>query len=415
MWDQTNSLVRPIYGTYKADGAGPGSLTKLLRGKRPIHEDGGPLKLIRAIHTTDELQGVGNFTGQDLRPFGYANKYDGGFVPLWIDRGYSIVDYNDAGYQGKLGPNLDGDVVADHGASAWNRFKPKTHDVDALQFLVELRELPRQLKTTAKGFRDVYKSMRSRKAARELFMPKNLADQFLNEQFGWVPFLSDLNKLYKTYNRYDDRVRTLRKNNGRWLRRGGTVMNVQEESDVYSTGGYAGLVYPQLPFSFYAGYPFVQSTLYSTVERRVWFEGSFKYYLPEFDSDNRAYHGQYGDVMRKARLYGLMVNPEIIYNLTPWTWLIDWFTNVGDNISNVVSIVNERLVARYAYIMNHSRRHVINTSRININGGPRTCIWIQEIESKSRDRASPFGFSLSGSSLTPRQLLILAALGITRA
>jgi hypothetical protein len=55
-------------------------------------------------------------------------------------------------------------------------------------------------------------------------------------------------------------------------------------------------------------------------------------------------------------MFGFQPTPSLIYNLTPWTWLIDYFTNLGDLYDNLSRGVEDRLIAEYFYLMHERTR-----------------------------------------------------------
>jgi hypothetical protein len=385
----------------------------------------------------EEILGIGTYYGTDFRPYGFAQRYTGGFVPSSWPHGNSIVDFNDAGISGAI-PFTRGSAK-DFGAEAYNRIKPKIAEFDAMQgFGQNMIELPGQLRTTAKGFSAAYQALigesigstirgafsnsayrRSlrRQARRNLFMPKAIADQFLNEQFGWVPFIADMKDLYKAYQRQSGRFRSITKENNQWVHRRGTIRNTRSEQIIEEKDDFAGYVYPTLTSSFYRGSgSFVTSTLSVEESQRVWAMGKFKFYAPEFDMSNRASEGTYGDVMRLVHYYGVNVSPTVVWELTPWTWVADWFSNAGNVIDNVTASVFDRLVSQYAYVMCSTHREAVNKSTIHLREGDVSCTWRQVIDIKDRVEAHPYGFTVDGSiaDLSARQLAILAAIGITR-
>lgn len=121
------------------------------------------------------------------------------------------------------------------------------------------------------------------------------------------------------------------------------------------------------------------------------------------------------------RIMGQRITARELYNAIPWSWLADYFTDLGHFVTATSPGVADRLVADYAYLMSHvqwkattERTQEVRTSS---NGSSKTRIassakTVRTI--KMRVRASPFGFGLSQNDLTPHQASILGALGISR-
>jgi hypothetical protein len=427
-WDESHKLTRPVIGWYekyyKIPGTGYKGAKPLIGVKnqrifgKPVHNDGGPLRIIECQVnpvTNDEIQGIGTYYGSDYRPYGFAERYIGGFVPANWNHGYSRVDFNEAGFSGPLGSGYE--PALPYGAEVYNKMRPRITDFDAMQGIGQnLYELPSQLATTSKGFSQAYRSMRgSSSAAKELFMPENLASQFLNEQFGWAPFVGDLLSLHRAYSRQTKRFKEISSQNNRWNRRKRTLFNIEEQSPITTIDDFAGNCYPPLLSGFYrSSGTFVTSKLYTVTKRKVWGVGAFKFYAPEFDSMNRASEGKYGEIMRAVHYYGVQVSPSAVWELMPWSWLVDWFTNAGNVIDNITAQVFDRLMSRYAYVMCLSNKFAFNQTTIHLKAGDIQCNWVQKIVSKRREEASPYGFGLTSGDLTVRQQLILAAVGLTR-
>jgi hypothetical protein len=325
---------------------------------------------------------------------------------------------NQIGLSGPYGENfLSGES---YGASAFNRARPKIEGVDLAMVLGEAREIPQMLKTTAKAFSDIWKGLGGSTTS-VLMQPKKIADNFLNHQFGWVPFLGDMFRLYQTYTDSDKKIAQIERDNGQWVKRKRFIERL--ETSVFRNRSYLALVNPSLNGTLYAkrtldGINNIQgfSDFHTQTMSRVWFEASFKYYLPQFDKSKHWNNSRYGEAMRLMSLYGLRVTPSTVYNLIPWSWLVDWFSNTGDVVDNIVASQYDNLVSKYAYVMKQTVRAVTNTSHVFLSGyGDTHDIWTQYILTKSRSESgSPFGWNLQMGDLSLRQLSILAALGLTR-
>jgi hypothetical protein len=148
--------------------------------------------------------------------------------------------------------------------------------------------------------------------------------------------------------------------------------------------------------------------------RRRWFEGAFTYYLP---TDYQSRRGVRSLADKASIILGTDLTPEVLWNLTPWSWALDWIGNAGDVLSNVSDYLTDGLVLRYGYMMEHSfRQYVYSYSGPQwFLGGtavPGPLIISHEV--KKRVQATPFGFGLTWEGFTPRQIAILIALGISR-
>jgi hypothetical protein len=415
IWDEKHPWIQ----TFDLYDNGYGVPT--CREKRLRYREGGPLHIYTCEVPVVEIQHIGTYIGQDFRSFGgYARVYEGGFAPANWSHGFSELDFLNAGYSGLIGPDFES--PASYGAEAYNRYAPKTQAFDAMQFLFDdIADLPGQLKTTSEAFHLGYDGFiresygpfgRGARARNEMSSLRFMAEQNLNYQFGWAPFIGDMIKLYDAYNSFNKRYAQVKRDNGHWIRRGGTVATAREVSEVTTVNG-AGVVYPALTGDFYRDPAnSVTTKLWTSVDRDIWFRGQFKYYIPGFHKDLNDLD-QYELMMAAIRHYGLSINPSVVWELTPWTWLVDWFSNAGAVINNISRVMTDQLVSRDACIMGHAKHVAWNDSTIHLNSGDIHCLWYQTADTKKRLLANPYGFGLSYDDLSYRQLSILVSLGIT--
>lgn len=389
----------------------------------------------RAEHCYDELH-----AGPPYKDGGPFNKWTFSTNAAWpqsygiyISRRQGVITYkSEGGFTSSLNPSIDlfpvgslykdpgkpatmpggnhswGDVSA-YGPVGWKRFRPGRNTADAGIFIGEARDIPRMLRTTARGFYEAYKRRFGRNPKGNL---KKAADHWLNHQFGWMPFVSDLRRFYRTWFNADRVIRQLVEQNGQWQRRFGTVLTDQDQSVVYDRSIGSAMGHSLLPALGDPYYPdpnpgYGRETLTRVTSQRVWFVGRFRYYIPNIQSVQ----------WKKAavqRLFGLELTPSLVWELTPWSWLVDWFTNVGDVLDNISNPgLAENLAAKYAYVMGETRCELDLTVRLNTIS-PVTAIFNYSLSRKVRMEANPFGFGLTWEGLTPKQWSILGALGITR-
>jgi hypothetical protein len=149
-----------------------------------------------------------------------------------------------------------------------------------------------------------------------------------------------------------------------------------------------------------------------------WFVGTFGYYVPDIGSSewtNRA----------KGILSGLKPTPGELYALIPWSWLADWFGNVGTILSNLSTNAVDNEVLLNCHVMKQVSTHFEIDVNIawdehekEVGGVPfshvdpgtdnlhYSCIRVEKL----RQKASPFGFGLSSQDFSFWQNSILAAL-----
>lgn len=350
----------------------------------PPYRTGGPFSVIRYFvdyngSAFDSLCSYGS--EERYHHWGTAYPPDGVFATLM-----------------SCGPSLaEMDSWADpspYGATGWNKFKPGKPGASLSVFLGELRDVPRMFQFKLRRFKDI-------------------GSQYLNYQFGWKPFLNDLRKFLQTTNSLQKRYNFLRRNNGRWLRRGGTVQKSVTTGDHTAPA----LNLPLTSYQFPPGET-PSGHIEWTEDDHIWFEAAMKFWVPEFETPNL--------LPSIRQMYGLNLSPSVVWELVPWSWLADWFANIGDVMSNLSDTdAAPNLVAKYAYIMRHRKRtakydgsstyYALRDLKSG-SGSSATAFAHASVvwESEQRLPASPFGFGFTWDDLSLRQLAILAALGVTR-
>jgi hypothetical protein len=239
---------------------------------------------------------------------------------------------------------------------------------------------------------------------------RNAGDEYLNAQFGWAPLVNDVKSFATTIARADQLLAQYERDAGRVVRRRYSFPT-QRSSD---SSTYVSNVRAWLggdAEAFWNGDPTGTVTRTRTIERSQWFSGAFTYYLPSgYESRDKL-----ARLAAQARaLLGLTLTPDTLWELAPWSWAVDWFSNAGDVIHNVSRFATGGLVMRYGYMMEHTI--VKDTYTLD-----RTCIKTLDsvapitlvTETKVRRQANPFGFGLTWEGLSSFQASILAALGIT--
>jgi hypothetical protein len=378
----------------------------------PPYTSGGPFESWKSQNPWNQVQGAGLYK----RKIGLTTyQWNGGFLPTSFGSGQlSYQHLKDVGIKGLYGPNWG--EISSYGATAYNRFRPKTSGFDGATALGELRDLPGMLKNASKKFDTIFRGMGG--SRKSLIMPKALGDHYLETVFGWVPFLSDLSKMYNTYQNMKKILNRLKRQNNQWIKKGGSVLQNYTVTDREETFDQnSPFVTPTLVSGMYdypySGKPgkFGNSIFETQTETDIWFEGSFKYYIPDI-SDFGASH--YSQIRNYMQVFGLRISPSLVWNLTPWSWLADWMGNFGDVIDNVTAAAQDRLVTRYAYLMGRSRLKRFNSSTIHLCGQSINCMWHQRAEVKRRESASPFGFHLKVDDFSTSQWAILTALGLSK-
>jgi hypothetical protein len=366
-----------------------------------------------------EAKGEGDFPGE---PVGDRFK-------VCITRGYDSSVYYGPIADVRLPPVVDpsySDFVLSlnsQGTDFIKRARPGNPTANLFQFVGELHEIPRIPRLRYLG----------------LSTFRDLGEQYLNYEFGWKPFVKDLLDMYRTQKKLEKTLQSLRDNNGLVIRRrdkkrtsttssvlcegslsvpfghlGATLIGGNVALDGYYVGGPTGCA--DLDLYSFTGQCDYNYTVYDALT--TWNCGNFGYYVPDIGSS------QWTERAKRA-LFGQNPTPNQLWELIPWSWLIDWFSNVGDILSNLSTNAVDNETWTNCFSMREiSRTHEITISThwdhltgsygFDVPAGQSSLTYSRVETNKLRRQASPYGFGLDWPDFDARKILILAALGITR-
>lgn len=339
-----------------------------------------------------------------------GTHYRGGFI---IPRQYHVQwnlpdDWNSSSTMKDLASKLSA-----RGAEAWNRARPDLPDFSIAQEIGEMKDLPQLYKgAVATYIRDGRKSSSHAASMRDI--AKRTGESYLEFNFGWFPLLKSIGGFVSTLRRKDKILKQLIRDNKKPVRRRRELWDNptehSEASNTYSNGWNAA----HHPILNTNGYSSSNSRTRGRCSRsyRTWISGRWRYLLPPGPRDLR--------FRRKmlSRIFGLKISPTELYELFPWSWLADYFTDVGQFVKAISPGVADRLICDYAYLMRTITYTYYTESTIYLNvtkGSGRADMTRHTVNvRKFRVKATPFGFGLKQSDLSLHQKSILGALGLSK-
>jgi hypothetical protein len=254
------------------------------------------------------------------------------------------------------------------------------------------------------------------------FTPRSAGSEYLNVEFGIKPLIRDIQTLAQAVLSSKKLVEQYRRDAGRVVRRrrflvdGDVQTSVQVDTPIllgipryYRKGSST----PYSATTFFAQTS-PRGIVHTRTSEDVWFSGAFSYFLEETDT----LLGKLSAYEQMAnRLLGGRLDASAVWELTPWSWLIDWFADISSFVGRVNRLSSDSLVLRYGYVMHHVHHEVtlmlpnqptrfgqvVPTPQLTFHG-----------DVKRRVRSTPYGFGLDVEALTPSRWAILAALGLTR-
>jgi hypothetical protein len=236
---------------------------------------------------------------------------------------------------------------------------------------------------------------------------KAASGEYLNAVFGWLPLVNDMKNTAQSVLDGNVILENYHNSSGTNVHREFEFPHIESQNEAVIGSSIA---------EYGGSNPKINSGTVPVTRREVlttrrWFSGSFTYLA---NSNTNHFAKCLGIGSDAEKLFGLPLTPDLVWELTPWSWAVDWFTNVGSVISNVNSFAAAGLVMRYGYIMEETSNvatYSIPFCPMNgVNGTLPPCTVTTTV--KRRRSANPFGFGLTWEGLSPTQLAISAALGI---
>lgn len=292
----------------------------------------------------------------------------------WLDGTAVDAIKGHSGYlgSGQFMPDSPSDgEVATKVMAATNPSRPV---VDLPIAIGELKDLPELLYDAGKG------------------ILRNLGSANLKYQFGIAPVAGDIAKLCMFQSFVSKRVERLKKLRDKGLRSTIQVGNYSAIKDEYVSLNSFGVGWGEVIH-------FIQL-------QKVW--GHIRWYphadhvMPTTDEGMRR-------LAIKATL-GLTIDASTAWNLIPWSWLVDWFSNVGDYFTAHRNIVPA--TCSPVQVMRETRIENTGPSKTYSDGQFNTGVRYTRTERSRRLSGSTLNAHLP--FLNERQLSILGSLAVTR-
>jgi hypothetical protein len=252
---------------------------------------------------------------------------------------------------------------------------PSTPLLDVPNFVYELKDIPQALRI----------------AGRTLIGKG--ANAYLSYQYGWAPLFRDMFKLDQFQSAYTARVKQL--NNLR--SRGFDVRKINLRHDSY-------LNPPQWVTADSSKHAIIDVLEQWSAERRIW--GYSRWIADDF-----AAQADDSDIQARARnsLLGVQaLGLATIWESLPWSWLIDWFANVGSILAANRNSVGATCSGVYMCVNTIKRVKTIDTNR------PDVFTPFESISNEKERRSLPYSLVGQLNYLSGTQFAILGSLGIQR-
>jgi len=266
------------------------------------------------------------------QPAGLGHHEGSTFNMGWTSGTGFTVSNADVQYIASLERAASSQCLTKYGPGELNSLKPVPRKLSLTYNVSELRELPSALREQCALFVKSFRYFRNF-SEHALRTDKILADQYLAYQFGWKLLLQDIKNLIKTPEAVAKQLNLLLDRNGLDQ----TFRHTFKGRDSSVTGNLSfGCEMFGGEMAVTRNGPYTNKwNIKTAVNYRLDFPRSD---IPRLRSD------------LTVRLWGLDANPEDVYNIIPWTWLIDWFSGCGDYIALINYIDSDRSLVNWAFL-----------------------------------------------------------------
>jgi hypothetical protein len=388
---------------YRSDQAKPGSA----QGAGIVVEAPGNMTNVPPNHTSTYLPFVSagydqyTFQGALSQPFGDAGRLDADLPPF-------IVEAED----GSFVPPPNDLINLTHAALAAMLPVIKA-ELSLPNFLIELKDFKRPLLKSAEYFRSgvfinaIRKlGLRSNETFQQLI--RRAAGSYLNLSFNLLPFISDVGKIRLAMSRTERRLND-------FITRSGSPQNrhyvrylheFPDRDDSEVSGGSA------TSNSFW-------DDCFSSSSRKVTYEESTFHCQIQYNYNYTGYQLEHARMLAQLDSLGLNLNPAIIWNAIPWSFVVDWVAGIGpflDSLKteNMKPMINIR---RYLWSISRKRRITVTKSVRLYRTGTLIASGQMPVVVQTAYRRSvgiPTSSSIALSGLNPKEFSLGAALVIAR-
>lgn len=204
---------------------------------------------------------------------------------------------------------------------------PSRSNFQAAVFLAELRDLPSLIK-------DVGDEL-----AEQGFI-RGSGGNYLKGQYGWRPLIRDLKTFLNVADKVRNRVRTLKELRGK----GKIRRRFSEKDDRGMRTPERRVVNTRLGGEHYIG-------VHPTDEHIIWYDASTEMLTTRWcdvefvlDTPDNLFDPLDSELWDEAHslVYGTTIDGPSLWQAMPWSWLIDWGTNMSEYISSQNNVVGAK-------------------------------------------------------------------------
>lgn len=280
----------------------------------------------------------------DVHKFGYQTRSPGAYVTPTSALLLRNIEYTRADY-----------FLSKRGLEMVRRAIPTSRHESLLRNIIELRDVPRSvasLQHLLGSYRSIYQSISDRGIRDAVFSlvsktNRALPTEYLSYQFGWRQLYQDVMSMLFQPAKVGKRINSLIAKAGRTASFGSTIKFIDDQPP--TTPPYTIVV------TGYDNQPIRNSTrMIREVTLRSSITGNFPFPsvdLPKFRQE------------LFQKMLGENLTPGDLYDLIPWTWLVDWFSGLGNYLHIIQEINDDQTLIDHGFVSYESKvQHIQNYS-----------------------------------------------------
>lgn len=283
----------------------------------------------------------------DLPGF-YVTRIDGGFVPQPSD-----LPLLEQRALSSMLPLMKAELSLINSVIELKDFAPLKRQIGSLASKIRSNPLHLNIinaRVAARVAYATYRSMSLREAATRAVQLG--ANKYLQYAFAWAPLVSDILALRKAIRTFQRRLNDLITRAGR----------VQDRHFAFNWNEFPNPSYTAFDReSFSTKYWWAMTS--SDFTRTVTYEPTQFHAQIRYNYNYTAYQREHARVLGLLDALGINLNPSIIWNAIPWSFVIDWVVNVNRALSAMSFANMEPQINILEYLWSVRRRRSISVAR----------------------------------------------------